>query len=122
MLREHTQSFTEAYQYSQRAIQWEPEWGAAHNSKGLTLLKMGRPIEAKAAFEEALRLNPELAVANSNLGEAYKDLQDFTLAEKFYRKALSMDSNHTLTKFRLAGLVIKSKTVTVQRLLEAEKL
>jgi Tfp pilus assembly protein PilF len=39
-----------------------------HNNFGLALLRLGRPAEARAQFEDALRWQPDYAEARANLG------------------------------------------------------
>lgn len=65
-------------------------------------------------------LTSQVAEVYSNLAEVYKEFKDFSNAEKHYREALSLDSGHTLTKFRLAYLIII--TGNKQKYEEAEEL
>ena len=123
LLNEHTGELEEALQYSLKATEAEPQYEGGHNNKGYILLKLERFQQAKEALEEAVRLNNSFVVAQSNLGEVYRKLGDVLNAEKYFRKALSLDSDHILTKFRLAGMVINARqTVSVEKLLEAEQL
>ena len=73
-------------------------------------------------FEKALELNPKMAVAHSNLGECLLKMGDLATAEKQFRQALSMEPNHTLTKFRLSNVIIKMKQPSTSLLHEAETL
>jgi len=45
-----------------------PAGSMANNDRGIELTRQGRPEEAVAFFEEALRINPEFAEAHYNLG------------------------------------------------------
>ena len=69
-----------------------------------------------------LKVKPDYAIAQSNLGEAHMKLGEMVEAEKCFREALKVDGNHTLTKFRLAKVIIDSPTKTLRLLLEADKL
>ena len=44
-----------------------PELPEAHNNLGLVLAALGKPAEAKQAFEQALRANPGFDLAKKNL-------------------------------------------------------
>jgi len=57
------------------AIQYAPEFAEAHNLKGLILDAMGRTNEAITSYQEAIRLNPLLQDARSNLEDAEADLK-----------------------------------------------
>ena len=52
------------------AIQLNPNFAEAHNLRGLILDEMGRLDEAIASYREAIRLNPDLEEAKSNLRDA----------------------------------------------------
>ncbi len=47
---------------------------AALNNKGLVLMKLGKPIEAAALFEEALQLDPDRPEARKNLELAHREI------------------------------------------------
>lgn len=69
-----------------------------------------------------MKLKPDYAIAHSNLGNAHYELEEMSEAELHYREALKLDSNHTLTKFRLAKLITDVAPKTVPRLMEADVL
>ena len=70
-----------------------------------------------------VKLKPDYAIAHSNLGNAHQELGEMVEAEQHYREALTLDGNHTLTKFRLAKLITDIPHMkTVPRLLEADAL
>jgi tetratricopeptide (TPR) repeat protein len=66
-----------------------PASGAAHEllRRGLALAAAGRLFEAAAAFQAALRLDPELVPALLNLGTAYRHLGQRDCALPCYRLA-----------------------------------
>ncbi|MBP9091121.1 tetratricopeptide repeat protein [bacterium] len=70
------------------------------NSQGLACLKNGKPAEARALYEKALKLDTDLGARNkaiaiylNNLGRLSEQLKDFDQAEKYYRQALLIDKN-----------------------------
>ena len=80
------------------------------------------PSLLQAEFEKAISLNHEMGVAHSNLGECLLQMGDLTGAEKEFREALSIEPNHTLTKFRLANIAIKMDKPSVSFLYESKSL
>ena len=52
------------------ALRLNPGSAEAHNNLGLVLLASGKPDESAAHFSTALRLKPDLAVAQENLRHA----------------------------------------------------
>ena len=60
-----------------------------HCNLGSVYQAMGRPQDAIASYEEALKINPRLGVALNSLGSAYLAQGDFELAERCYRQCLS---------------------------------
>ena len=63
-----------------------------------------------------------MGVAHSNLGECLLKMGDLTGAEREFREALSIEPNHTLTKFRLASVAIKMDKPSIPFLYESESL
>ncbi|MDR0628540.1 MAG: tetratricopeptide repeat protein [Treponema sp.] len=60
----------------------------------MTLANQGEYESAIADFTEAVRLNPNLAAAYNNRGNAYKDKEDYDRAIADYEAALRIDPNH----------------------------
>lgn len=60
-----------------QALQIQPNFPSALNSLGFLLQDVGFIQEAKNAFEQALKLAPELSMARLNLGMAQLKLGDF---------------------------------------------
>lgn len=124
MLREQVGDGEGALAYALKAIEHEPNWENGHHSKAKALVHLGRLEQAKKAFEKALQLNPTFAAAHSNYGDCLQKLGLIEQAEKSYRRSLHLESNSTISKFRLAALI--STTAVGNReaayLLEAEQL
>ncbi len=60
-------------------------------SRGIRFLMKGKPTNALRAFEDALRLNPNNAVALCQRGNALADLGQFPLAIENYDRAIALD-------------------------------
>lgn len=140
MLREYPETYQEAYELTKKAVKNEPQWEESHNMMGNCLLNLGRFSEARDAFKKSVspillstpiltisllfkvKVKPDYAIAHSNLGNAHQELGEMKEAEEHYRRALKLDENHLLTKFRLAKLISDVSPRTLQRLLEADAL
>jgi len=68
---------------------------------GTTLYDQGEHPQAIAAFQEALRLNPQLADAWNCLGETYRDQGDMEQAVRCYREALKVEATHARANYNL---------------------
>jgi tetratricopeptide (TPR) repeat protein len=62
-------------------------------------------IQAIAAYERVLQLDPEHAAAHINLGTLYYNRQDYKGAEEHYREALRIDSRYALAHFDLGNVL-----------------
>ncbi|MFQ6029662.1 MAG: tetratricopeptide repeat protein [Dehalococcoidia bacterium] len=63
-----------------------------HYNAGAELAEQGRLAEAIAEYNEALRLDPQLALTYNNRGEAYRNLCQYQRAIQDYEEALRLDS------------------------------
>src|SRR5205807_10004737 len=62
-------------------------------------------LQAIAAYERVLQLDPEHAAAHINLGTLYYNRQDYRAAEEHYREALRIDSRYALAHFDLGNVL-----------------
>jgi len=62
-------------------------------------------LQAIAAYEGVLELDPEHAAAHINLGTLYYNRQDYRAAEQHYREALRIDSRYALAHFDLGNVL-----------------
>jgi tetratricopeptide (TPR) repeat protein len=62
-------------------------------------------LEAVAAYEKVLELDPDHAAAHINLGTLYYNRQEYTRAEKHYRKAIDVDPRYALAYFDLGNVL-----------------
>ena len=102
------------------AVQIKPQFSEFLHSKGYVLTKLSMYAEAKDAFEEALKDDPNHIGANYKLGKVMLGLGDPGAAERYFRKVLALDGSELLTKFQLAAILLKENDP--QKLSEAEQL
>jgi tetratricopeptide (TPR) repeat protein len=69
-------------------------------------------LQAIAAYERVLALDPEHAAAHINLGTLYYNRQDYRAAEEHYREALRIDSRYALAHFDLGNVLDETGRVT----------
>lgn len=62
-------------------------------------------VQAIAAYQRVLELDPEHAAAHINLGTLHYNRQDYTLSEKHYRAAIAADSRYALAYFDLGNVL-----------------
>lgn len=65
---------------------------AAYDS-GYRQMKAGNYADAIADFQNVIKLNPEHAMAFTNMAYSYRKLGKFARAIKLYKKALAIDPN-----------------------------
>jgi tetratricopeptide (TPR) repeat protein len=91
----------EAEPLLRRAVQLAPRDVNCRNALGLCLLRLARLQEALEQFDGVLGLDPQLAYAHVNRGNALHALGTLGTAEQSYRRALEIDPNQGMA---LAGL------------------
>jgi tetratricopeptide (TPR) repeat protein len=62
-------------------------------------------LEAIAAYEKVLELNPDHAAAHINIGTLYYNRRDFNKAEQHYRRAIESDPRYALAYFDLGNVL-----------------
>jgi tetratricopeptide (TPR) repeat protein len=62
-------------------------------------------VQAIAAYQRVLEMDPEHAAAHINLGTLHYNRQDYTLAEKHYRAAVTIDPRYALAYFDLGNVL-----------------
>ena len=62
-------------------------------------------VQAIAAYQRVLELDPEHAAAHINLGTLHYNRQDYTLSEKHYRTAIEIDPRYALAYFDLGNVL-----------------
>jgi tetratricopeptide (TPR) repeat protein len=94
----------EAERLLRKAVRLAPRDIACRNALGLCLLKLGRPRQALEEFDRVLALQPALAFAHVNRGNALTALREVSAAKECYVRALAHDPNQPMALAALAGL------------------
>jgi len=100
------------------ALQLDPENAQYHNTLGVVLLNLGRPVDAQAEFQTALDLdkgNPDL---QHNLGIALAQQNRFEDAIAAYKKALTFP---TYTTPQVAYYNMGEAFIRLKKPLEAQE-
>lgn len=77
------------------------------NLKGLILSELGRTDEAKKVYQEALKLEPNLAEIYNNLGLLYLKSKKITDAATAFQEALKRNVNYTLAYVHLGKVLLE---------------
>jgi tetratricopeptide (TPR) repeat protein len=75
-----------------------------HNNRGAALLSQGKAAEAVAAFQRAVQIAPEYAVAQANLAFAYERQGQLDAAIGAYRRVLELDPGNVTARNNLGAL------------------
>jgi len=81
-----------------------PDLSGPYANLGLLYQRAGRNVEAIAALERAISINPGRAVYYNQLGILYRQEGKFDLARKQYRKALDVDADYAPAHLNLGIL------------------
>lgn len=100
--REKAEAALDAYG---KAADLEPDRAEPIAGRGLALLDMGSKLQAEAAFEQALKVNPRYSVAQLGLAEAFRAEGKNAEAIKWYQKYL--DENPSGSEANVAKEAIK---------------
>jgi len=84
------------------------------NSLGLAYDSEGKYDEARAAFEQATRLEPKNASFHNNLAASFfrSGKQGSGIAE--FEKALELDARNSTARLNLASLYLEKKTISTR--------
>jgi Tfp pilus assembly protein PilF len=77
------------------ALQLDPDNAQYHNTLGLVLLNLGRPVDAQAEFQTAIDLDKTSPDLQHNLGIALAQQNRFEDAVSAYKKALTFPTYST---------------------------
>ena len=124
-------AYSAAMEYLSRLVKLHSGHYSGRNLLGSCHFKMGnyrqtievyQPLVSNGHASEHTDQSSDINYADvhSNIGEAFNKLRDPVSAEKHYRHALSIDSSHAMTQFRLAYLIVHSNNL--QKYPEAEQL
>ncbi len=102
--------YKESMHHIQEAINVVPDHGPAHLSMGICYTDLGRYQEALKKFQEALKLDKNLAVdANYNFGIVYSKLGEPEKAIKHYQDAIRVNPKSALPNLNLGLIFLKQK-------------
>ena len=104
MVSDHASRLPEALRLCDLAVATQSNLPNIYNRRGAVLMKMIRHKEAKMAFEQALRLDPQNTSYMFNLALAYENLGDVAVAMDTLHRVLSIDPTHQLAKSELRKL------------------
>lgn len=92
----------QAIENYRRVIELAPDWVEAHINLGVALYQLGRIEEAQAAFQSAVRLDPENGISRYNLGCVLEERGEIEEAIEHLRHAASVIPGHPDVHFNLA--------------------
>jgi serine/threonine protein kinase/Tfp pilus assembly protein PilF len=104
----------------QRAVALNPNYAAAHQFYGLSLMYTGRLEEAIAETKRALELDPLSLTANLDKGEAFYYARQYNQAIEQERKTLEMDPDYIPAHYFLAYAYV-AKSIDKEAIGEFEK-
>ncbi len=87
--------YSAALDHYRQSIKLQPDYAAAYNNLGLTLLYMRHEQEAAVQVTKAIKLKPHYAEAYYNLGLIYKTIDQPDKAKSAFEKSLSCETNPT---------------------------
>lgn len=86
--------FDHAVHLLTRARSLAPDDPNILNSLGICLKALGQTAGALEAFDDALRIDPRMAPAHFNRGEAFDDLNDVAASRSAYLQAISLEPDY----------------------------
>lgn len=94
----------DALQHARRAVTIK-ESATGYYNLGNILLRLDRARQARQAYEDALRLDPSLSRAHSNLGMIAGNDGRPVAAEEHFRRALAIEPGLVVARYNLAQLL-----------------
>jgi Flp pilus assembly protein TadD len=96
----------DAYEAAIRAVGLNPGSAEAHNLVGMALADLGDNAGARRAYENALRINPQLPSATNNLATLELSERRLHRGTQGLSSALSLDPQSSLVQHNLRGAVV----------------
>ncbi len=103
----HRPQSSAALECANQAIRLAPHASEAHNLAGLCLDDLKRPVEARKAYSEAVRLNPNDTMALNNLAADTLDRGKLGAAGRLLTSALSSDPQERLLHQNYDAILLK---------------
>lgn len=91
--------------------QANPDSAVAQFDLGNAYVKSGQWVEAQAAFQKVIELDPNFQRAYANLGVVYYQLEQLDLAASQYKKALELDPNDGDVAYNLGALYLQQALI-----------
>ncbi len=102
-MAEENEDLEKAKEFSQRALQMEPENAAYLDTMGWIYFKLGDYEEAKNYIQKSLDTGEASATVKEHMGDVYKELGDEEKARKWWSRALEEDESKTHLEERISG-------------------
>ena len=99
-------NLSEAIKYYKSFVNKGFEDKRVFSNYSLILIRLGKLKEAEFLTRKALQLDPNYAIAHSNLGGILKELGNLKEAELSTRKALQLNPNIVMANMNLGGMLI----------------
>jgi tetratricopeptide (TPR) repeat protein len=99
-IRHQQGRFADAVADYDRALQKRTDHAAAHYLRGMSLLKLSRPEEARAAFGECLHVEPDYGDAYRGRGQARVQMGDYAGAVEDYTRAAQLHRDASILTHR----------------------
>lgn len=98
--------FTEAAVVLQQAIQRDARFACAYNAIGVALSRLGRPQEARQAFETAAKLTPEWGLPPFQLAQQFVNAGQPAKAVPYLEKAVAFSPRSVPNRWNLAHVLL----------------
>src|SRR5262249_49788454 len=85
--------FDRALDYLARAQMLDPQNWMTLTALSLAYLRLGANEMAAQTLQRALAIKPEEASIHASLGEVYREEREYEIAQRAYRKALTLDGS-----------------------------
>jgi len=98
-----------AKKYTSIIIKKFPHWDKGYFVMGLILQHSNHPIRALKFYKKAQQKNPKNTSYYLSLGNGYRAIKNYKLAEYYYKKALKMNDIRHLASINLVSLYEEMK-------------
>jgi serine/threonine protein kinase/Flp pilus assembly protein TadD len=99
-IRQQQGRFTDAVADFDRALQKRPDHAVAHYLRGMSLLKLERPKDARQAFGECLKVTPDYGDAYRGRGQTRVQMGDYAGAVEDYTRAAHLHRDASILTHR----------------------
>ena len=117
LVKNYSSDWREAESEFRRAIDLNPNDGAAHRWYGVHLMGLGRLDESLAEIKRAIELDPLSLPYNAQLGRVYYMSRDYDRAIEQYQKTFEIDPNFVTAHLQL-GWAYEKKAMYNEALAE----